>query len=80
MAVRSGVINGAGLSQGLFGAGGDGEVCHGVGDWLKVEHGGFEVRADMASRARDASAATFSVSGVAEEVDKDVVSFVYRRC
>ena len=51
----------------------------GAGDWWKVESGGFGVRGRHGIFSRKGcttGAATFSVSGVAEEVDKDVVSFV----
>ena len=64
-------VNGAALSQ----ARRDKEA--GSGDWWKVKHGGFGVRGrhDIFSRKGCTTGAVmFSVSGVVEEVDKDVVS------
>ena len=52
----------------------------GAGDWWKVEHGGFGVRGRHGIFSRKGcttGAATFSVSGVVEEVDKDVVNLVW---
>ena len=46
----------------------------GAGDWRKVEHGGFGVRDTLGIFSRKGR--TLSVSGVAEEVDKDAVSLV----
>ena len=55
------------------------ERCRLVVVALKVEHGGFGVRGRhgiFSHKRRTTGAATLSVSGLAEEVDKDVVSLV----